>query len=149
MKIKLILQGFIVGIGKIIPGVSGAMLAMFMGIYEDLMEAITKFFDDKKRHFLLLLNFGIGLFLAIVLFSKVILFLLNHYYEETIYLFLGLIMGTVLRFKKSVSFRGKNKYIFFFALLLMFLLPFFFFFFFYFLMRLHRLCLVLVGLLFL
>ena len=124
MKIKLILQGFIVGIGKIIPGVSGAMLAMFMGIYEDLMEAVTRFFDDKKHHFLLLLNFGIGLFLAIVLFSKVILFLLNHYYEETIYLFLGLIMGTVLRFKKSVSFHGKNKYIFFFALLLMFFLPF-------------------------
>ena len=107
MKIKLILQGFIVGIGKIIPGVSGAMLAMFMGIYEDLMEAVTRFFDDKKHHFLLLLNFGIGLFLAIVLFSKVILFLLNHYYEETIYLFLGLIMGTVLRLRKVFLFMRK------------------------------------------
>lgn len=124
MNIKLILQGFIVGVGKIIPGVSGAMLAMLMGIYEDLMEAVTKFFDNKKKNFSLLLNFGLGLFLAIVLFSKIILFLLNNYYEETIYLFLGLIMGTIFHFKKSVNLRGKNKFIFIFTLLLMFILPF-------------------------
>ena len=51
MNLKLIIKGFIVGVGKIIPGVSGAMLAMFMGIYEDLMEAVTHFFDDKKKYF--------------------------------------------------------------------------------------------------
>ena len=32
--IKLGLQGFIIGIGKIIPGVSGAMFAMMFGVYE-------------------------------------------------------------------------------------------------------------------
>ena len=32
--LKLILQGFIIGIGKIIPGVSGAMFAMMFGVYE-------------------------------------------------------------------------------------------------------------------
>ena len=57
MSLKLIIQGFIVGIGKIIPGVSGAMLAMFMGVYEPLMEAVTRFFDDKKRHFYLLFHY--------------------------------------------------------------------------------------------
>lgn len=72
MNLKLIVQGFIVGVGKIIPGVSGSMLAMFMGLYEPLREAVTQFFDDKKKHFYLLFNFGIGLFLAIVLFSKII-----------------------------------------------------------------------------
>ena len=42
MNLKLILQGFVVGVGKIIPGVSGSMLAIFMGIYEDLTEALLK-----------------------------------------------------------------------------------------------------------
>ena len=124
MNLKLIIQGFIVGIGKIIPGVSGAMLAMFMGIYEDLMEAITCFFHDKKKHFWLLFNFLIGLFIAIVLFSHVILFLLNHYYDVTIYLFLGLITGTMLKFKKNISFTKKNTFIFFLALIIMLFLPF-------------------------
>ena len=124
MNLKLIIQGFIVGIGKIIPGVSGAMLAMFMGIYEDLMEAITCFFSDKKKHFWLLFNFLIGLFIAIVLFSHVILFLLNHYYDITIYLFLGLITGTIFRFKKNISFTKKNIFIFLLALMIMLFLPF-------------------------
>ena len=38
MNLGLIIKGFVVGVGKIIPGVSGAMLAMFMGIYEELMD---------------------------------------------------------------------------------------------------------------
>lgn len=124
MNLKLIIKGFIVGVGKIIPGVSGAMMAMLLGIYEDLMEAVTRFFDDKKKHFWLLLNFGIGLFLAIVLFSKIILFLLNNYYDVTIYLFLGLITGTVLKFKKSIQFSKKNLFLFVIAFLFLFIMPF-------------------------
>ena len=124
MNLKLIIKGFIVGVGKIIPGVSGAMMAMLLGIYEDLMEAVTRFFDDKKKHFWLLLNFGIGLFLAIVLFSKIILFLLNNYYDVTIYLFLGLITGTVLKFKKSIQFLNKNLFLFVIAFLFLFIMPF-------------------------
>lgn len=124
MNLKLIIQGFIVGIGKIIPGVSGAMMAMLMGIYEDLMEAVTQFFDDKKKHFWLLFNFGIGLFVAIILFSKLILFLLENYYDVTIYLFLGLITGTIFKFRKNISFTKKNTILFVFAFLCMFVLPF-------------------------
>ena len=32
---KLILYGFIIGIGKILPGVSGAVLAISLGVYEE------------------------------------------------------------------------------------------------------------------
>ena len=93
-------------------------------IYEDLMEAVTQFFDDKKKHFWLLFNFGIGLFVAIILFSKLILFLLENYYDVTIYLFLGLITGTIFKFRKNISFTKKNTILFVFAFLCMFVLPF-------------------------
>ena len=110
--LKLIIQGFIVGIGKIIPGVSGSMMAIFMGIYEPIIEAIVHFFDDKKRHFKLLFGFGIGFFLAITLFSRVILFLLEHYYNIVIYLFLGLILGATLKFRKKIIFKKKEVILF-------------------------------------
>jgi len=48
MNIKLILKGFIVGLGKIIPGVSGSMLAITLGIYENILEAVTNFFNNPK-----------------------------------------------------------------------------------------------------
>lgn len=123
LNLKLILKGFVVGVGKIIPGVSGSMLAITLGIYDKLLEAVTNFFGDAKNNFKFLLNFGIGAFLAIILFSKFILFLLNTYYNETMYLFLGLIIGTVIPFIKELDFRRKNKFIFISVLLLMFLIP--------------------------
>jgi len=121
MDIKLILKGFIVGLGKIIPGVSGSMLAMTLGIYENVIEAVTNFFSNPKKHLKLLMNFGIGVFLAIIIFSKIILFLLTNYYNETMYLFLGLILGTLIPFSKNLKINIKNILIFIIFISLMFL----------------------------
>lgn len=121
MDLKLIIKGFIVGIGKIIPGVSGSMLAYTLKIYEPLMNAVTNFFNGKKNNVKLLLNFGIGLFGAIILFSKLILFLLNNYYHPTMYLFLGLIIGTLIPFTKTLTIKKKNIMIFIITLSIFFL----------------------------
>lgn len=122
MNIKLILKGFIVGLGKIIPGVSGSMLAITLGIYESILEAVTNFFSSPKQHAKLLFNFGLGVFLAIIFFSKLILFLLNNYYESTMYLFLGLIVGTLLPFTKELKWNLKNFLLFLIFLSLTFIL---------------------------
>lgn len=124
MNIKLILKGFIVGLGKIIPGVSGSMLAITLGIYENILEAVTNFFNNPKKHSKLLFNFGIGVFLAIIFFSKLILFLLNNYYEPTMYLFLGLIVGTLLPFTKELKWNIKSFILFIVFLSLTFILSF-------------------------
>lgn len=124
MNIKLILKGFIVGLGKIIPGVSGSMLAITLGIYENILEAVTNFFNNPKKHSKLLVNFGIGVFLAIIFFSKLILFLLNNYYEPTMYLFLGLIVGTLLPFTKELKWNIKSFILFIIFLSLTFIISF-------------------------
>ncbi|MCM1052999.1 MAG: DUF368 domain-containing protein [Ruminococcus sp.] len=122
MDFLLIIKGFVVGLGKIIPGISGSMLAITLGIYENIIDAITNFFSNVKKNSKLLINFGIGVFLAIIFFSKLILFLLSNYYYETMYLFLGLIMGTLLPFVKKVKITKKNVFLFFITIIIMFLL---------------------------
>lgn len=122
MNIKLILKGFIVGVGKIIPGVSGSLLAFSLGIYESIIQAITNFFDNPKVHFKILLNFGLGVLIAIIVFSKLILYLLNHHYYSTMYLFLGLIIGTLIPFSKELKINKKTTSIFFLTLLFMLLI---------------------------
>jgi len=122
MNIKLILKGFIVGIGKIIPGVSGSMLAYSLGIYESIIEAVTNFFSNPKKHIKILINFVIGVFLAIISCSKLILFLLTNYYNETMYLFLGLIIGTIIPFTKNLKLNKKNILIFLITLVLFYIL---------------------------
>lgn len=50
MKDKVILgiKGFFMGIANIIPGVSGGTLAITMGIYEDIINAISHFVTKIK-----------------------------------------------------------------------------------------------------
>lgn len=112
VDLKLMFKGLIVGIGKIIPGVSGSMLAITLGVYDKVLEAVTNFFDNPKKNAKLLFNFALGVLLAIILFSKLILFLLNNYYQPTMYLFLGLIVGTLLPFTKELKWNLKNSIIF-------------------------------------
>lgn len=92
-KIILIFKGIIVGLGKIIPGVSGAMLAITLGIYDKCIYAISNFTKNLKDNMNLLFYIGIGLILSIGLFSNLVTFLLNKYYFITMCLFIGLIIG--------------------------------------------------------
>ncbi len=102
-NIILFFKGFIVGLGKIIPGVSGSLLAFSLGIYEKAIDAINNFFSDIKENILFLGKIGLGVVLAILLCSKLIIFLLNHYYLYTIIFFIGLIGGTVPYILKKVK----------------------------------------------
>lgn len=99
----LILKGFIIGIGKIIPGVSGSLIAINLGIYEKAIECITNFFKDIKNNIKYLGLLGVGILLSISLFSKVIVYLLNSYYVVTMLIFIGLILG-------STEFKRIKKY---------------------------------------
>jgi uncharacterized membrane protein len=89
----LFIKGFIVGIGKIIPGVSGAMLALNFHLYEKLIDSITSFYKKPKENSIFLLTFGLGALISIIFFSNIILFLLINYRFITMMFFLGLITG--------------------------------------------------------
>lgn len=95
MNILLILKGILIGIGKIIPGVSGSVMAISLGIYDKAIECVTNFFDDVKNNLKYILFLGVGVVLGIVFFSKIILYFLNTYYIYTMMLFIGLIMGGI------------------------------------------------------
>ena len=43
-----LLKGLIIGIGKIIPGVSGSILAITLGVYDKSVEYINNFKYNKK-----------------------------------------------------------------------------------------------------
>ena len=92
---KNFFKGFVIGIGKIIPGVSGAMLAISMGIYDKAIDYICNFKNNKKESIKYLFPIGLGVILSIVFFSKVISLALNSFYLITMLFFIGLIIGGV------------------------------------------------------
>lgn len=110
-RMKLFIKGLIIGIGKIIPGVSGALLAINFGVYDKLIKAVVNFFDDWKENIKFLLLVGSGIMISIVLFSKGISFLISNYRYLTMMLFMGLIVGGTYNYGSSIRYSKRDIWI--------------------------------------
>lgn len=111
-KIILAAKGFCMGAADVVPGVSGGTMAFILGIYERLILAVRSFdvvwlqhifkLEVKptlqRPHFGFLIPLIIGIFCALLFFTRVIpLPTLLHTHPEPIYgLFFGLIVGSVI-----------------------------------------------------
>ncbi len=93
--LRLILQGVVVGVANIIPGVSGGTMMVAMGLYDRLIHAITHLKSEFGKSMKLILPILIGAALAIVILSRVFEFLLEVYPIPTNFAFCGLIAGSL------------------------------------------------------
>ncbi|WP_017755157.1 DUF368 domain-containing protein [Calidifontibacillus oryziterrae] len=119
MEWKNIYRGFIMGISDLIPGVSGGTLAVVLGIYDRLLEAISGFFSKEwKQHIRFLLPLGIGVGAALLLLSRVIEYLLEHHYEATQFFFIGLIVGIIPFLWKQANAKANFRTIHYIVLLI-------------------------------
>lgn len=94
----LILKGGAIGVANIIPGVSGGTIAVVLGIYKYLIEAISNLVtnrDRRKEYLLFLIKVAIGALIVIFLSAKLMTFLLDHYPIYTYLAFVGLIAGSI------------------------------------------------------
>ena len=89
--LKQILQGMVVGIANIIPGVSGGTMMVAMGLYDHLIHAITHLKSEFKKSMKLLIPIFLGAGIAIVVLSRLFEYLLEVYPIPTNFAFCGLI----------------------------------------------------------
>lgn len=115
---ELLIKGFIIGIAKVIPGVSGAMIAISFSLYDKLIDAITNFFKNPKENIKFLFFLGSGIILAIVFFSNVISYFINNYYIMTMMFFVGLITSSTYTFSMNINYNFKNIIIILFTIFL-------------------------------
>lgn len=105
---NLVIKGLIIGIGKIMPGVSGAMLAITLGEYDKLIENIANIKTKTVEKIRYLSKIGIGIILAIILTSRLIVKCLNNYYLLTMLLFIGIIIGGIPEIIKTIKPKKKD-----------------------------------------
>ncbi len=101
--IKRFLYGILVGITSIAPGISGGTIAIALGFYESLINAIANIFSDFKRHFSYLFPYGVGAVISIACLSVILEYLFANYTLPTSTLFIGLILGTLPFMKHKVT----------------------------------------------
>ena len=95
----------LMGIADLVPGISGGTIALITGIYKDLITALNNLTfknikfnflkNSKKNKFDILAFLAVGISLSILLFSSIILFLLDNYINEVSSFFFGLIISSV------------------------------------------------------
>ena len=97
--IKNILSGIIIGAVNIIPGLSGGIIIVILGLFDKLMNAISDIFKRKatnrKENILFLLQIIIGLVIGLISFANIIDILFNNWYTQTIYCFIGFILFSI------------------------------------------------------
>jgi len=91
----LLVKGFIMGVAFIIPGVSGGTLAVYLGIYQKLIEAISNIFKDFKNSIKFLFPIFLGIAISVVSLAKLFSILLNWNSVIILFFFIGLIAGGV------------------------------------------------------
>jgi putative membrane protein len=104
------IKGIFVGIATLVPGVSGGTMAIILGIYDDLIHAIGSFFEDWKKHTMLLMQIGLGGLIGFGLFSRLMGSALARYPYLMQYLFMGVIIGGLpVLYHKTLSSDGKSN----------------------------------------
>lgn len=92
------LRGVCIGIANTIPGVSGGTIAVVVGVYDELIFAVSNVLTDRGRrrhHLLVLLPVVIGVLAGILGFARIIDHFMTTRPDETVFFFIGLILGGV------------------------------------------------------
>lgn len=105
-------KGILIGAGAILPGISSGVLCVIFGIYEKLLDSVLNFFSDIRKNFKFLFPILLGGLIGVIIFSKILQYLLYKFPMQTKSIFIGLILGgVVLLFKQTFTnqkFKIKN-----------------------------------------
>lgn len=102
-------KGILIGAGCILPGISSGVLCVIFGIYEKLLDSILNFFTDIRGNFKFLFPIALGGVVGIVMFSKILQFLLYEFSMQTKSIFIGLILGGVFLLFKDIRKKEEFK----------------------------------------
>lgn len=94
--IVTIVKGLWIGGTMTVPGVSGGSMAMMLGIYDRLITSVSSFFKNPRGNLRFLAAFGLGAAAGMMLFSRLILFLLTTGGNMPLrFFFLGAVAGSI------------------------------------------------------
>lgn len=105
-----LVKGVLIGIGFIVPGLSGGVLAVIFGIYEPLMRFLGNLKEKFIRNVLFFIPVGIGGVIGVVAFSAVVDYAFTNFAAPFIWLFIGFISGTFPSLIKTSGKKGRKPF---------------------------------------
>lgn len=107
--IMRLIHGAIIGLGAVLPGISGGVLCVVFGVYKPIMELLSHPFKAIKKYAKLLIPIVIGIGIGFLAISKLLGFLLTKYPDPSVCLFVGLIAGMMPSLFREAGEKGRSK----------------------------------------
>lgn len=95
LGIYVFLAAMIAISAMVLPGISGSTLLLIFGLYIPIVNAIKEFLHLNFAYFPVLLIFGLGMIAGALLIIKLIKMALKKFRPQTIYLIVGLMIGSL------------------------------------------------------
>ncbi len=110
MRLALqLLQGMLIGVGAVLPGISGGVLCVVFGIYKPVMELLSDPFRKFRTHVPRLLPVIVGMGVGFLGIAKILAFFLEAYPDPSVCLFIGLITGMLPSLFREAGEQGRPK----------------------------------------
>ena len=104
-----VIQGAFIGLGAVLPGISGGVLCVVFGIYKPIMELLSHPLKNFKTHVPKLLPVIIGLGIGFMGIANLLSFFLEKYPAPSVCLFVGLIAGMMPSLFREAGEKGRSK----------------------------------------
>lgn len=104
-----LIHGALIGLGAVLPGISGGVLCVVFGVYHTIMELLSHPFRTFKKNMRVLIPLLIGVVLGFLGIAKLLGFLLEKYPNPSVCLFVGLIGGMLPSLFREAGLKGRTK----------------------------------------
>lgn len=106
----ILLCGIIASSAMILPGISGSLILVILGVYKYLIDSLD------NLELIIIFTFIAGALIGLLGFSKILKYLFNNYRSTTYAVMLGLVIGSIEKvwpWNKSFSIEISNLNLFF------------------------------------
>ncbi len=103
-----LLKGVIIGIGFILPGLSGGVMAVIFGIYDRILAFLANIKSNFVKNTLFFIPVAIGMAIGVFLFSIVVEKAFGKYASMFICLFVGFVIGTFPSLYRTAGKQGRK-----------------------------------------
>lgn len=103
------LQGALIGLGAVLPGISGGVLGVIFGVYKPIMELLSKPITNFRTHVPKLLPVILGGIIGFLGIANLLAFVLEKYPAPSVCLFIGLIGGMLPSLFREAGEKGRTR----------------------------------------
>ena len=104
-----VLQGALIGLGAVLPGISGGVLGVIFGVYKPIMELLSNPFAHFKTHVPRLIPVFLGGAIGFLGIANLLAYFLNTYPDPSVCLFIGLIAGMLPSLFREAGEQGVSR----------------------------------------